>query len=114
MRIFAVSTILIVNFLLHSTVLQHFRIFGIIPNTTLILVVHFSMLWGKNRGALIGFFAGLLQDIFLGNLFGANILIYMLLGYNLGMLEKTIFKDNPLTPLIFLTDVYLSDKNRFF
>ncbi|AOT72753.1 rod shape-determining protein MreD [Geosporobacter ferrireducens] len=101
MRIFAVSMILITNFLLQSTLLQHFRVFGILPNTALILVVHFSILWGKNRGALIGFFAGLLQDIFLGNVFGVNALIYMLLGYNIGMLEKAIFKDNPLTPVLF-------------
>ncbi len=101
MRIFAVSMILITNFLLQSTLLQHFRVFGIIPNTALILVVHFAILWGKNRGALIGFFAGLLQDIFLGNIFGANALIYMIIGFNVGMLEKAVFKDNPLTPVLF-------------
>lgn len=101
MRVFAVSMILITNFLIQSTLLQHFRVFGIVPNTALIIVVHFSILWGKNRGALIGFFAGLLQDIFVGNVFGANALIYMLLGYNIGMLEKAVFKDNPVTPMLF-------------
>lgn len=101
MRVFAVSIIIITNFIIQSTLLQYFRVLGIIPNTALIIVVGFAILWGKNRGAVIGFFTGILQDILAGSLLGANALIYMLIGYNIGTFEKNIYKDNHLTPIFF-------------
>ncbi|QZY56602.1 rod shape-determining protein MreD [Crassaminicella profunda] len=103
MRVLAVSFIIIINFLIQSTFLQHFRILGVLPNTSLIVVVGFSILWGKKSGAIIGFFTGMLQDILLGNMIGANALIYMLIGYNIGILEKKIYKDNHLAPIFFTT-----------
>ncbi|QEK12305.1 rod shape-determining protein MreD [Crassaminicella thermophila] len=102
MNFFIVLLIIIINFLIQSTLLQHFRILGILPNTSLIIVVAFSILWGKKRGALIGFFTGLLQDILLGSMIGANALIYLLIGYNTGVFEKNIYKDNYLTPVFFV------------
>lgn len=101
MRKFIVLLIIIINFIVQSTLLQHFRIFGILPNTALIMVVVFSILWGKNKGAVIGFFTGILQDILLGKMLGVNALIYMLIGYNMGVFERMIFKDNYITPLFF-------------
>ncbi|WZL71583.1 rod shape-determining protein MreD [Clostridiaceae bacterium 35-E11] len=101
MRAFAVSIIIITNFIIQSTLLQHFKVLGIIPNTALIIVVGFAILWGKSRGAMIGFFTGMLQDILLGSLLGVNAMIYMLIGYNIGTFEKNIYKDNNLTPIFF-------------
>ncbi|WP_053957517.1 rod shape-determining protein MreD [Inediibacterium massiliense] len=101
MKLFTVFMIMIVNFFIQSTWLQHFRLLDIIPNTTLIIVVVFSILWGKKKGATIGFFAGMLQDILLGSMIGANALVYMLVGYNIGIFEKNIYKDNHITPVLF-------------
>lgn len=101
MRIICVLYIIVVNFILQSTVLQHFRVLGIGPNTSLIIVVMFAILWGKKGGATIGFCAGMLQDILAGPAIGINALIYMLVGYNMGIFEKTLFKDNYFTPVLF-------------
>ncbi|QXM05757.1 rod shape-determining protein MreD [Crassaminicella indica] len=103
MRMLAVTSIIIFNFLIQSTLLQYFRILGVLPNTSLIVVVGFSILWGKKSGAIIGFFTGILQDIMLGNMIGTNALLYMLIGYNIGVLEKKIYKDNNLAPIFFTT-----------
>ncbi|MFZ5965931.1 MAG: rod shape-determining protein MreD [Bacillota bacterium] len=102
MRIFAVAMIIISNFLLQSTLFQHFRVFDVLPNTALIIVVLFALLWGSKRGATIGFFTGLLQDIFFSKLIGINTLIYMIIGYQVGYFEKKIFKENYLTPVFFV------------
>ncbi|MCT4606686.1 MAG: rod shape-determining protein MreD [Marinisporobacter sp.] len=103
MRALIVSLIIIINFLIQSTFLQNFRILGILPNTSLIIVVGFSILWGKKNGAIVGFFTGMIQDILLGYMIGVNPLIYMLIGYNIGILEKKIYKDNHLAPIFFTT-----------
>lgn len=101
MGILSILLIIIINFIFQTTLLQHFRIFGVLPNTTLIIVVVFAILWGRKRGAAVGFFSGALQDIFFGTLLGMNALLYMLLGFSVGSFENKIFKDNTITPIFF-------------
>ncbi len=96
-----ISIIIVLNFIIQFTWLQHFEILGCVPNTALVIVVCFSILYGREKGGIIGFFSGILQDFFLGNVIGAHALSYMLIGYNMGILEKFIFKDNFLTPVFF-------------
>ncbi|MBS3994191.1 MAG: rod shape-determining protein MreD [Alkaliphilus sp.] len=103
MKFMAVFIIMTCNLILQSTLLQYFKIFNIIPNTTLVLVVVFSILWGKYRGASIGLVAGLVQDILFGEMVGTNALIYMLIGLIIGSLESSIFKENSFTPVFFST-----------
>ncbi len=100
-KCFILFIVIIVNFIIQFTLLQHFKIWGVIPNTALIIVVCFAILQGRKDGAIIGFFLGILQDVFVGNVIGANALSYMLVGYCMGNLEKFIFKDNFLNPVFF-------------
>lgn len=103
MKFTAIFIIMTCNLILQSTLLQYFKIFNIIPNTTLVLVVVFSILCGKYRGAGIGLVAGLAQDILFGEMVGTNALIYMLIGLIIGSLESSIFKENSFTPVFFST-----------
>lgn len=92
--------ILILNFILQTTVLKHFSIMGVAPNTALILVVIFALLRGKYSGAFAGLIAGLLQDIFFGKIIGINALIYFLVGYIVGLLDDKVFKENLVLPFL--------------
>lgn len=94
------ALILISNFILQSTVLQHFRVFGVIPNTSLIIVVIFALLGGKYKGACTGLVAGLIQDVFFGGVIGINALIYFLIGYMVGLLDDKVFKENLILPFL--------------
>lgn len=96
------------NFILQSTIFQYFRISGILPNTALIIVVTFSVIYGRKKGLVAGFFCGVLQDIFFSKALGINILIYLSIGYIIGGVENKIFKDNYITPLLLIvfTTVY--------
>ncbi|SKC64479.1 rod shape-determining protein MreD [Maledivibacter halophilus] len=99
---YSMFVIIIINFILQSTVFQHFRIGGILPNTALIIVVSISILSGRKKGVTAGIIAGILQDIFFSKAIGINILIYSFLGYLIGGLESRLFKDNYITPLILM------------
>ena len=92
--------ILMLNFILQTTVFKHFSIMGVTPNTALILVVIFALLRGKYSGAFTGLAAGLLQDIFFGNIIGINALIYFLVGYVVGLLDEKVFKENLVLPFL--------------
>lgn len=101
MRFYITTLIILINIILQSTFLQHFKIFGIIPNTSLIIVISFALIWGNKNGALIGLGVGLMQDILGGTFLGLNAVIYLLVGYNLGIFQRILFKDSYLTPILF-------------
>lgn len=93
-----ISLIVILNLILQSTVFQWFKIYGVLPNTSLILVISFAIYSGKNKGAMIGFFVGILHDIVFGRTIGLNALVFMITGYLVGLMDQKIFKDNLIIP----------------
>jgi len=70
------------------------------PDFLLVIVVSAGMLYGKEQGVGVGFFAGLLQDLASGNVFGLNTLSKMVIGYASGFTERKVFKENLVLPLI--------------
>ncbi len=102
MNVKLLTLIVVVNFLLQTTIFQYFRIAGILPNTALIIVVVVSILSGRKKGITAGVLAGILQDLFFSRAIGVNTGIYVLIGYIIGGLEKKLFKDNNLTPLFLI------------
>jgi rod shape-determining protein MreD len=55
---------------------------------------------GPYLGTNIGLFAGFFMDLAAGNIIGIGALCKLLAGFSAGLLEKTIFKDNLLVPVI--------------
>jgi len=88
------------NFIFQSTVLQNFRFFGVSPNTAMIIVVIFTVLFGTVEGIKTAATAGIIQDLFLSQAIGLNLFIYLSLAMLIGLIEERLFKDNYLTPII--------------
>ncbi len=84
MRIFITAIFIVLNFLMQSTILHYIEIRGVIPNTTIILIVSYALLRGSTEGAIVGFFSGLLQDIFFGTSLGYFTLFNTITGYLFG------------------------------
>ncbi len=95
--------IMLINFIIQSTILQNFRVFGVVPNTALILVVIITVLYGTAEGLKTAATAGIMQDMFLSPALGMNLFIYMSLAFLIGMAEDGLFKDNVLTPIILIS-----------
>lgn len=101
MRYFIIAIIVLVNFIIESTILHHFSVFGVIPNTSLIIVVCFSILSGKKTGSILGLILGFLEDMFFYDVIGVHALIYFILGYLIGLTDKKVFKENLFLPFVF-------------
>ncbi len=99
MRYFITSLILIVNLILQSTLFQYIEIIDIKPNTTIAIIVAFAFLCGELPGAIIGFAAGLLQDIFFGSYIGMHSMLGMLTGFLCGKFHIGFYKEGLLLPL---------------
>ena len=64
------AILIIIAFLLQSTLFSRFTVAGITPNLLLIVVASIGFLSGRRRGLIAGFFAGLLFDVFFGSVYG--------------------------------------------
>ena len=99
-RTITMTLLILITFILQSTVFQSLSIASIAPNLLLILTVSFGFMRGKKEGILVGFFCGILIDIFYGNLLGFYALIYMYIGYLNGFLCKVYYDEDVKVPMI--------------
>lgn len=96
------AVFIIICFLLQSTLFSQFGVGGIVPNLLIIVTASLSFLQGKRPGLFIGFFCGLLVDLFFGSIVGFYALIYMWIGYINGMFKKIIFPEDVKLPLLLI------------
>ncbi|MGN0251567.1 MAG: rod shape-determining protein MreD [Oliverpabstia sp.] len=99
-RKITMTLLILITFILQSTVFQSLSIASIAPNLLLILTVSFGFMRGKKEGIFVGFFCGILIDIFYGNLLGFYALIYMYIGYLNGFLFKVYYDEDVKVPMI--------------
>lgn len=107
MREFISGLLLIIGFLLQSTLFSQFTIGGIEPNILIILVATVGFLVDSKNGLILGFFAGLLTDIFFGSVIGIYAIIFMYIGYMNGFFKKVLYSKDYKLPigLIAISDV---------
>lgn len=94
--------IIAVCFLLQTSVFPALSFAGIAPNVMIIVVSSFGLMRGKKEGLWVGFFCGLLIDIFFGFYLGVYALLYMNVGYINGFLQKRFFPDDIKLPMIMI------------
>lgn len=93
---------IIVFFLLESTVFPNFSFGNITPNLMIVITSSFGFMRGKKEGMVVGFISGLLIDIMFGDLIGFYALIYTVLGYANGFFKKIFYDDDIKLPLILI------------
>lgn len=98
-----VTLIIFVGFILQSSIFKHISLGGIVPNILLIITATFGFMRGQNEGMAVGFFCGLLVDIFFGNLFGFFTLLYVFLGYLNGFFKDIFYPEDIKLPLLLIT-----------
>jgi len=99
LRKFVVFVLILFCFILQSAVFPSFAFAGIIPNLMIILTSSFGFMRGENEGLIIGFFCGLLTDIFFGDILGFYALIFMYIGYMNGKFSGIFYPEDIKLPL---------------
>ena len=95
-------------FVLQTTVFHMFSFGSIGPNLLLIVVTSFGLMRGKKEGMYIGFFSGLLIDIFCGFYLGFYALLYMYIGYISGLFQKRFFTEDIKQPMMLIAGMDIS------
>lgn len=101
MRRFIIQLVIIlICFLLQTALFRYLDLANIVPNLLLIPTVSFGMMRGRKEGMLVGFFSGLLLDIFFGSVIGPYALLYMYLGYINGFFHRVYYMEDILLPML--------------
>ena len=96
------ALIIIICFLLQSTLFQYIAFAGIVPNLMVMITSIFGFMEGRKYGMVIGFTCGLLTDIFYGSVLGVNALIFLYIGYVNGVANRGFYPDDIKYPIIFI------------
>lgn len=92
--------LIIISFVLQTTLFHDISFGGIVPNLMIVLTASYGFMRGKKIGLLTGFFSGLLCDLFFGSLLGLHAVIYMYIGYLNGMFHQVFYPDDIKLPMI--------------
>ncbi len=101
MKRFIITVFLLITlFILQGTLFRALSFADTVPNLLIIFTVSVSLMRGDTAGMLVGFFCGLLLDIFTGPTIGLYALIYMYIGYFNGGFNKIFFPEDIKLPMI--------------
>jgi len=90
---------IIICFLLQTTIFKFLELGSVSPNLILILTFAAGFMRGKKAGMYVGFFSGLLIDIFYGQVIGFNALLLMYIGYITGFFNSMFYDDEMTLPI---------------
>lgn len=95
--------LIILSFIMQTTVFRVLDFGDIAPNLLMILTSATAFIKGDRHGLICGFFCGLLVDIFFGTYIGFFALIYMYIGFIVGKLNEIFFTQNIAIPIVIIT-----------
>ncbi len=93
----------LLSFIAQTTLFRVLGFGGVAPNLLLIFTTSTAFIKGDKPGLLVGFFCGLLVDVFFGTYIGFYALIYMYIGFVVGKLHEVFFTQNLAIPIIIIS-----------
>lgn len=108
LRKITVAAFIVICFVLQCSVFSNLAFAGIVPNLLIILTSSFGFMRGETEGLLIGFFCGILVDIFFGDFLGFYALLMMYTGYLNGKFCKIFYPEDIKLPLALIVASDLS------
>lgn len=100
-RNFKLFVIVVIAYVLQTTIISDFNILGVAPNLFLVTTCGIAFLFGSTIGGVVGFIFGLLFDLTYGRAFGLYAFLGMHIGIILGQSNKRFFKDNYIVAVTF-------------
>ena len=102
LRRIVMFVLIIIAYLLQTTLFRAISIAGIVPNILMIITSSFGLMRGKTEGMLIGFTAGLIADIFFMDIIGFYAMVFMTIGYLNGFFRRIFYPEDIKLPMILI------------
>lgn len=91
--------IILICFLLESTVFHNLTFASVCPNLMIIVTASFGFMRGKKSGMFVGFVSGLFVDLFWGQILGFNMMLFTVIGYLNGTFERLFYDEDIKLPI---------------
>jgi rod shape-determining protein MreD len=92
---------MILSFVIQSTLFHFIRIYNVSANLVLIALIILSLQTDEVVGGFLGFFTGMLWDVYYSHNMGIYALILLIIGFVSGKLSDNVYKFDFLTNLYF-------------
>jgi len=92
---------IMLNIIIQATLIPNIGVFGVVPNTALVLVVMIALKKGRIYGSAFGLLAGLLQDVLFSITIGVNAFILFFIGYFVGFAYNSLTRESGINHFIF-------------
>ena len=89
---FRLPIVVLAALVVHTSLLEGLRSAGLPADAMVLLPVTAGVVAGSERGALLGFVAGLVTDLFLQTPFGLSALAFSLVGFGVGVLQGNVIR----------------------
>lgn len=94
--------IIVICFLLQSTIFDKLSFGQICPNLLIIITSSFGFMRGKKSGMYIGLVCGLFIDLFWGGILGFYMLMFTVIGYLNGCFQRLFFDEDIKLPIVLI------------
>ncbi len=101
-RVITLGLLIILYFILQSTLFGFHDMNQVTPNLLLILTMSFGLMRGRKEGLLVGFFSGFLVDCIFNSMIGPFMFLYMIIGYVNGFLHKNYMIEDVMLPMVII------------
>ena len=99
-RYISLTLLIIICFVLQSTLLPHLKLAYVIPNLMVVITSASGFMYGRKEGMYSGVLCGIFLDLMYSRVIGVSIFIYALTGYLNGITNKLYYKEDNVIPLI--------------
>ncbi|HEX3078474.1 MAG TPA: rod shape-determining protein MreD [Lachnospiraceae bacterium] len=99
-RFICTAFVIVICYLLQSTVFQAISLASVVPNLLLIVTVAAGYMKGRKQGMYVGLACGLILDLCGGEIIGLFGLFFMYIGYLNGYANKIYYRDDYTIPII--------------
>lgn len=91
--------IILVCFLLESTLFHELTFSSVKPNLLIIVTSAIGFMRGRKEGMAVGFISGLFFDVFWGNILGFYTLLFTIIGYINGVFQRMFYDEDVTLPI---------------
>ncbi|MBR6229770.1 MAG: rod shape-determining protein MreD [Eubacterium sp.] len=95
--------IILIAFLLQTTVFHAFALANVVPNILLVVTVSYGYIRGRTHGMWIGLVCGLMLDMMFESVIGLCGFILMTIGFFIGYIRKIFFTDGIWMPVVLIS-----------
>ncbi|TDT61198.1 rod shape-determining protein MreD [Fonticella tunisiensis] len=87
--------------MIQSAVFARISIMGTSLDLVFVYIICFSLIRDSVESVIVALFTGVIKDSLFPGLFGLNTLIYILIAYLVGFIQRRIYKDSIMIPSFF-------------